>query len=197
MLIALTGLAGSGKSTVAKLTGFVEMAFAAPMKEFCGQVFGFTDEELYGPSEARERPSKTFKRPDGTPLTARYALQTLGTEWGRNCDPDVWAKACLAGAKKAMALGSIFENVVITDLRFVNEARLVREAGGFIWRVNRYPFEASDNGAPLHASEREVYSDEMDRLVDYTIHNYFGLHELKMSVEEAVNQFRKGADCGN
>lgn len=62
MLIVPIGVAGSGKSTAAKLIGeiaakagltTVERAFAAPLKEFCKRVFFFTDHSLYGPSEAR------------------------------------------------------------------------------------------------------------------------------------------------
>ena len=193
MIIALTGLAGSGKNTVADFTGFEQLAFAEPMKRFCAEVFDFSHEELYGPSEARESPSKTFKRPDGTPLTARYALQTLGTEWGRNCDVDVWAKACIMRAK---ALAAVGKDTIVTDLRFVNEAKAVRDAGGFVWRVHRQmrygPFEPQ-----AHASEREIYTPEMDRLVDFTIFNFFDLTALKEATDDAINDFRKGANCGH
>lgn len=175
MIIALTGLAGSGKSTVAEMLGGVHIAFAEPLKKFCAEVFGFTHEELYGPSEARERPSSMFTRPDGTPLTPRFALQTLGTEWGRNCDPDVWAKAGVARAvEMRTALGRHGEPVIITDLRFVNEARLVREAGGYVWRIDR-PGLTRGN----HSSELDIWSKDMDALVTADISNTGTLNELR------------------
>lgn len=170
MIIALTGLAGSGKNTVADMIPGPKVAFAEPLKRFCGEVFGFTREELYGPSEARERPSKSFARPDGTPLTARYALQTLGTEWGRNCDPDIWAKA---GVAEALRCGEHCQYVTITDLRFTNEAKLVREAGGQVWRIRR-----GDGAGMTHASERDVWAPEMAQHVTYEIDNNGTFAEL-------------------
>lgn len=57
MKVAVFGLAGSGKSEVSRVLvedlGFKSIAFADPLKKFCGQVFEFTDEQLYGPSSAR------------------------------------------------------------------------------------------------------------------------------------------------
>lgn len=56
MIIGLIGKAGSGKSTVAKYLnkkGYVEVALADPMKRFCRDVFEFSDEQLWGPSECR------------------------------------------------------------------------------------------------------------------------------------------------
>lgn len=166
-------------------------AFAEPMKNFCKDVFGFSDDELFGPSEARERPSSVFTRPNGTPLTPRFALQTLGTEWGRNCDPDVWAKACI---RKILSERDLFDETekhhVITDLRFVNEARLVREAGGKVIRVFR-PQSVPAAALSGHASERDVFSPEMDPLIDFTIYNVAGLDELRLAVEEAITTLSK------
>jgi hypothetical protein len=180
-IIALTGLAGSGKSTVAEMIGGMQLAFAQPMKEFCAQLFGFDDAQLYGPSSERERPSPYFRRPNGEPLTPRYALQTLGTEWGRNCDPDVWVKA---GVQRALRLaedaGNPLHSIVITDLRFVNEARAVREAGGQVWRVDR-PGLMRGN----HPSELEIWSREMDRLVTHEISNTGSLDHLARAVRAA------------
>jgi hypothetical protein len=179
VIIALTGLAGSGKSTVAAMIGGMNLAFAQPMKEFCAQLFGFDDAQLYGPSSERERPSPYFRRPNGEPLTPRYALQTLGTEWGRNCDPDVWVKAGLRRAH-VYAANSQGLPAVITDLRFVNEARAVREASGQVWRVDR-PGLTRGN----HPSELEIWSREMDRLVTHEISNTGSLDHLARAVRAA------------
>jgi len=113
-IIGLCGLAGSGKDEVGKILvekyGFVAIAIADPMKRFCKEVFDFSEEQLWGPSEERNRPDKRYVRwvaniphmlteealklhPGGQVpqyLTPRHALQQLGTEWGRACYPDVW-----------------------------------------------------------------------------------------------------------
>lgn len=173
MIIALTGLAGSGKNTVANMIRLAagapvaEIAFAEPLKRFCAEVFGFTQQELYGSSAQRETPSRHFTRPDGQALTPRFALQTLGTEWGRSCDVDVWAKS---GIRRAQRAALDCEHVVITDLRFVNEARIVREAGGAVWRIRRHAHTAGP-AANVHASEADVWSPAMGAYVTREISN--------------------------
>lgn len=138
MIIGISGKAGSGKDTLADILvrkhGFVKVALADPMKRFCMELFGFTEEQLWGKSEKRNEPDKRYPRENsfsrdlarklitdgyekvGAPvpdfvkkeaerdtleyLTPRCALQTLGTEWGRNCYKDVWVDYALRVAKK-------------------------------------------------------------------------------------------------
>lgn len=174
MIVGLTGLAGSGKDTLASflVPPQARIAFAEPLKHFVGEVFGATHRQLYGPSEAREEPLLGFTRPDGSPLTVRFALQTLGTEWGRNCDPEVWAKA---GILKAQSLGLSF--IVITDVRFVNEAKLIRAVGGEVWRIRRRHKGHID--VEPHASEREIWSSEMTALVTHEVDNRGTVEDLR------------------
>lgn len=64
-IILIAGEAGSGKDTVAALikkhtANSQAIAQADPMKRFCAKVFGFTEEQLWGPSECRNAPDKKF-----------------------------------------------------------------------------------------------------------------------------------------
>lgn len=107
MIIGITGYAGSGKDTIADILvrdhGFGKVAFADPLKRICKEVFDFSDEQLWGSSSKRDEPDLRYPRFEGnlgTPaqalaqwphyLTPRYALQQLGSEWGRHCHKDVW-----------------------------------------------------------------------------------------------------------
>lgn len=58
-VIGLLGHAGSGKSLVAdwleREKGFVSVSFADPMKRFVLGTFGFTESQLWGPSEERNK----------------------------------------------------------------------------------------------------------------------------------------------
>jgi hypothetical protein len=116
MIIALSGLSSTGKDTAADILvrnhGFVKVSLADPIKRICRDVFDFTDDQLWGPSESRNAPDKRYQRgsinaghmltdeglkefPGGKIpqyLTPRHALQQLGTEWGRNCYDDVWVE---------------------------------------------------------------------------------------------------------
>lgn len=172
-LIALAGRAGSGKNTVARLLGAREISFAEPLKRICQEVFAFSDAQMFGPSEERNRPDPRYPRADGQCLTPRYALQTLGTEWGRNCFDGVWADLGVRRALEALALG---RDVVITDCRFVNEAKAVRLAGGEVWRIYRPEAEAV---ASTHPSEMEMNTPEFRNLVTREIQNTGTLDQLR------------------
>lgn len=82
MIIAVTGvledshgnrrIAGAGKDEVAKVFvkhGFVSVAFADIMKRWCKELFGFTDEQLWGPSEERAKPDERYPRGFKSPQT--------------------------------------------------------------------------------------------------------------------------------
>ncbi len=57
MIIGICGNAGVGKDTTAdflvKTNGFVKVSLADPMKRICQAVYGFSNEQLWGPSEKR------------------------------------------------------------------------------------------------------------------------------------------------
>lgn len=190
-LIGLSGKAGSGKDTVAGFLpgNVVRMSFADPLKKFCQEVFDFSDAQVFGPSSERNKPDIRYPRQDGY-LTPRYALQTLGTEWGRNCFADVWA---VLGVRKALKYLKEFpeDTVVFSDCRFVNEAQAIRSAGGEVWRIVR-PGAQLAGAAGSHPSEMEQESAEFEALVSATINNFASLPLLR----EMVRARFDGRDCG-
>lgn len=130
-LIGLTGRARAGKDTVAGILrqhcGFVQLSFAAPMREFICSLLGWSLQDL---DRGKETPHPLL---DGK--TPRFAMQTLGTEWGRNTIAnDLWVRVCIAAAQRHLAQGT---SVVISDVRFDNEASAVAAAGGQVWRIDR------------------------------------------------------------
>lgn len=66
MLIGLSGFAGVGKDTVADSLvrdfGYVKIALADPIKRIVRDVYAFTDEQLWGPSSARNAPDVRYRR---------------------------------------------------------------------------------------------------------------------------------------
>lgn len=122
----------SGKTSVSMaLTskGFTRLSFAAPLKRMCIeflQSLGYSKNEAirYVFAEKHEYIPEVKK-------TVRYLLQTLGTEWGRNCvDQDVWLTAFRKTAE-------LYDSVVVDDMRFPNEAELVKKMGGELWKIVR------------------------------------------------------------
>lgn len=101
----------------------------------------------------------------------RFAMQTLGTEWGRKIiGENIWLDACLARADQ-------FERVVFTDARFTNEIEAIKKNGGDIIRITRPGTETDE-----HESERLIEALP----VDFDIINDSTIEELHTQVLEIV-----------
>jgi tRNA uridine 5-carbamoylmethylation protein Kti12 len=141
-LIALTGPKGVGKSTYAKfLAGEngVVMSFASPIKDML-RVF-IKDEYI-------DTHKEELIPHIGT--TARTLLQTLGTEWGRDTiNPDIWVN--VMRRKLCHGMFNEYHPVIIDDLRFKNEAEMVRQLDGEVWKVARKGFDS--DATDKHISE--------------------------------------------
>jgi len=142
-LIAFTGLAGAGKSTAAlhlvERHGFQRMRFAGPLKAMLAAL-GLSAEEIDG--SLKETPCELL-----CGQTPRRAMQTIGTEWGRDIiGPDLWIRAWKASLP---ATGRI----VVDDCRFPNEAAAIKAEGGRIVRIDR---PGAGTAAAGHVSEGQA-----------------------------------------
>ncbi len=195
MLIGIAGFKGSGKNLVAEMLGDIvntrSFGFAETIKEGVLAMFPeslVTRTDCYGPSALREKTLGDLKRNDGEPLTLRYVLQTLGTEWGRDTlYKNIWCDIGILKAKEFLASG--FEIAAITDLRFINEAQAVKRNGGVIWYVDRPSVVPADEN--LHASEAEMLSYEFRSQIDVTLDNSGDLFQLRREVERAFDYSRR------
>lgn len=148
-VIGLTGLAGSGKSTVAdhliRAHGARREKFAGPLKDMM-RALGLTEAEIEG--GRKELPSDIL-----CGATPRWAMQSIGTEWGRKMiHPDLWVSAWKRRASSGL--------VVADDCRFANEFSAVRELGGAVIRIDRPGLSAGE-----HASEQEMGGLEPDAVI--------------------------------
>lgn len=131
ILIGLTGPAGSGKDTFAdelyERFAFAKTSFAAPLKLALQAIFGFSAEQL----SARHMKEAVA---DYWGFSPRYAAQKLGTEGCRNLfGEDVWIKRWLLTYFSLQQT----DDVVVTDVRFDNEADTIRKLGGYIVHIRR------------------------------------------------------------
>jgi hypothetical protein len=165
----------SGKSTVAKWLceekGYVVVPFAQTLKEALIPVLVALG---HAPAEAETlvfRDKHTII-PE-VKLSVRQLLQTLGTEWGRQCvHPDLWLKCWAKRIEQ-------YDKVVVDDVRFENEASLVKRLGGELWLLQRPGIQALSG----HASEGglDAYAG-----FDRVIGNTGTIAELLRTLEEAV-----------
>jgi hypothetical protein len=159
-LIAFAGLKGSGKDTAAGVfvrAGYEHVKMAGALKAMLRTLL-----QYQGTPEAviEWMIDGDLKEACSTLLgaqSARHAMQTLGTEWGRNCmAEDFWVQMT---RNRIQTCG---KNVVISDIRFPNEVDMVQRLGGKVFRIDRSDRPAND----LHPSEAQIFDLAVDGVVD-------------------------------
>jgi hypothetical protein len=174
MLIGLSGPAGAGKNTVAELLAdAVQLSFAAPLYQCVSVITGISVARLQDRNVKEAVLPQLGKSP-------RQLLQSLGTEWGRNCvHPEVWIRITL---EKALGHVSCGRSVVITDVRYDNEAAAIVAAGGEVWKVSRPGWRCLADDAATHSSEAGVSDHLIARIID----NSGSLDDLKAQLSAAT-----------
>jgi hypothetical protein len=178
--IGLTGPAGCGKDTVAEkldaCLNFVSsqsgsckkirvMSLADPLKAVCNIALGLETSDMYT-QEGKKRLATLYPH-----MTHREILQKVGTECFRaTFGPDVWVTAL-----KYHAIRNGVDIVIVPDVRFDNEAAMVKENGVLISIIPGFPgyqkIEQSD-----HSSEKGVtLPPELIVMNDSTREQMFGI----------------------
>jgi len=218
MIIGICGLIGSGKDTIAdylqNIHQFRRESFAHALKDAVAQVFGWDRELLEGRTKEsrawREQVdtwwAKRLKMPH---LTPRYVLQVWGTEVARKSfHDDIWIAALENKLRKTK------DDVVISDCRFPNEIKSIKNAGGIVIRVVRGPEPAWYNAAlsanrgpegnitwalsrkqlensKVHASETAWIGTKFDAVID---NNADGLDNLYRQIKDLVLNLQASKD---
>lgn len=177
MIVGFTGRKRSGKDTAAAALvqeGFTRFSFAAPLKlmlrtllDYQGVPEATIQEMLEG--SLKEAPSWFLGN-----KSPRHAMQTLGTEWGRNLiGENFWVETLTIAARSTPL-------VVVSDVRFPNEVDAVRRNGGKVIRISRPGLAANDD----HPSEALI-----DTLpVDLDVANDGGVVDLHRKIRSIVFQ---------
>jgi hypothetical protein len=141
MLIGLGFSAQVGKDTVGdylvRQYNFHKRAFADPLKNAVREIFGFNQDQLYGAYKEINDPFWG--------VSPREVMQKLGTDGCRALfGDDIWIKALLRQLDPKL-------DTVVVDVRFPNEGKAIKSAGGILINVIR------PNGIPgtkhVHVSE--------------------------------------------
>jgi hypothetical protein len=202
-LIGISGKIGAGKDTVGiiiRQLGFTNnggtwenMKFAGKLKIIASLLTGipiekFEDQEFKKTILGSEwdRPTKQNPLNAIEPfkditfvemMSVRDLLQKLGTEAMRNgLHENVWVNALFADYTED-------KQWVITDVRFPNEFKAIKEKGGIVIRVNRPGHGNSMKElAEAHPSETALDGHEFD----YVIENNGNLEKLISKVREIL-----------
>jgi len=176
MIIGFVGLIGAGKDTAADYLvnshGFRRDSFANTLKDAVAQVFGWDRTLLEGrTAEARawrEQVDEWWaERLQMPQLTPRWILQYWGTEVCRQgFHDDIWIASLENKMRKTK------DNIVISDVRFPNEIKAIKNAGGIVVRIRRGPdpdwfqYAEAYNAGP----SRIGWALSRDQLVNRGIH---------------------------
>lgn len=276
-LIILAGSAGAGKDTAASYLvnryGGVAVGQADVLKHMARDFFGFTDQQLFGPSECRNELDDRFALDVATPdswmdeaasrigavawgqvnqadkpcagyrwaqrvfpdragaahqalikwfndiivprarqdggLTARFVLQTLGTEYGRILEKDVWGRYSREIALKLLSGDVAYSRehgltevpgqpaypvVIITDGRFSSEIIGVKTIGGVAVNIVRNANmrgAAEAAGVKGHASEAEL-DGVPPHFYDHRLNNNHDIPGLQQQIDAMVLKFWDG-----
>jgi hypothetical protein len=193
IVIGLTGRKHAGKDTVANYLcsghEFARIAIADPLKCAITDIFGIDARDLR--SDAKDKVNADWG------VTPRELMQFIGTEMFRTqfgarfpqIGPNVWARAL---GMQMRAYLQHRESVIVTDVRFPNEARQMRDtasqhgARAFIVRIERVCDEGAHMPDHDHASERLTQTIA----ADYVIENNGSLDDLRESTERMYEQVR-------
>ncbi len=221
MIIAIGGLAGSGKDTacdyLVEKHGFKKTSFAAPLKQMAKIAFGFTDEQLYGPSSKREEQDERYPL-TGPCLNCGHLVYPSGPpdekpepgkemkcfHCGRFYPRFVNARIALqtlgtewgrrlhhdiwAKAAINMINTSEHERWCISDMRFENEFDAVRTAQGFTVRLMRGELQHQ------HASETELLTIPLEWF-SKVLDNRGSVPELYNMLDEMIAEFATLRPC--
>ena len=162
------------------LSGWEVRKFAGKLKDIASHLTGidiedFEDQDFKKTNLGREW--WTTCDEGWQPMTVRDFLQKLGTDAMRNgLHDNVWVNALMADYKPDE--DGDLPNWVITDTRFPNEAKAIKDKGGIIIRIDR-PFIKPIND---HPSETGLDNWKFD----YKIANISDLFSLKFTVENIL-----------
>jgi hypothetical protein len=174
MIIGLSGYAQVGKDTVAQILveeyGFTRIGFADIIKKAAyildplitmdGMRLAHAVDK-YGWEGSKQVPE------------VRRILQVLGSEIGRDLiDPQIWVELTMHSVH-------VDDKIVISDVRFRNEAEEIKWKQGQVWRISRI-----DKGAPVNIHRSETDMDSWD--FDQYISNNGTVEELNALIKEIL-----------
>ena len=182
-ILALGHRSGVGKDTLAGILveehGFVRLAFADALKAVLGAVRPYLGRDIA--DAIAELGIEEAKR---SPIPVRAVLIDLGNAVRAHVSPDAWVLAVTRKIDEAPD-----GRFVITDLRFPNEVRMLRDRGAYLVRVDRAAAPVSHD---VSDCALEGF-DQWDAIVD----NSGSLRYLAAQVEHLVElaTWRRRVEC--
>jgi len=178
MIIGLTGYAQSGKDTVAKILvenyGYTRVAFADKIREFLYETNPMYDSMAGEPVFVKAKVDRDGWENAKKSPHIRRLLQNSGVAARKIFGEDFWVNQVFKDIDPS-------SNIVITDVRFSNEAEAIKlitqftGIGSQVWRIKRIGVDAVN----AHVSESQMD----DYPVDQIFTNNSSIEDLELMVK--------------
>jgi hypothetical protein len=178
MIIGLTGYAQSGKDTVAKILvenyGYTRVAFADKIREFLYETNPMYDSMAGEPVFVKAKVDRDGWENAKKSPHIRRLLQNSGVAARKIFGEDFWVNQVFKDIDPS-------SNIVITDVRFSNEAEAIKLITQFtgiesqVWRIKRIGVDAVN----AHVSESQMD----DYPVDQIFTNNSSIEDLELMVK--------------
>jgi len=169
-IIAFAGRKQSGKTTSAEMLieYFNEILnisdeikiynFADCLKQdICIKLLNMSHEQCYGNDDNKN--ALTELEWDGKKLTARDAMQFIGTDIFRKLKQNIWADATIKKIQEEKP-----KLAIIADCRFPNEVEAVKNAGGIVIKLMLNPFN-SDHDSETALDPKNYHQKNFDIVI--------------------------------
>ncbi|MGI3002062.1 hypothetical protein ACRTDJ_03005 [Shewanella algae] len=183
-IIALTGLAGSGKDETTKYlktiltnrphTNTEHIAIADPLKHITKQLYPSIEDRLLWPQTPQDREDRETIKINGLSTTRELLLSTART-LKQTHDDYVFVR--ILNERIEQFLTQSIEFIIVSDVRYQTEADAIKHLGGIIIHVNRPDGhtvidDASENGISVNS-------------IDYMIQNRGSIRDLQREIDHA------------
>jgi len=180
MLIGITGKARSGKDSAARHLferyAFTRVAFADPLKLAAQSAFGLTMEQTF-------LDAYKDQRNEYWGMTHREIFQKMGVGLRDLFGPEIWIKRWFLPYR----LLAKTDDIVVPDVRFDDEADVIRSLGGTIVHLARPNLISPlSSCAQAHVSEDGITTRDTDALII----NNGTLDELLEEVDKLIIKLR-------
>jgi ABC-type dipeptide/oligopeptide/nickel transport system ATPase component len=181
LIIGISGKIGSGKDTVAR-----EIMKAFPEYSFNRKSFGYNVKKTVGlltGIDLRTILSRKIKSEyiSEWGMTVGELFQCVGNGLREKTKDDAWIYSLFNNVKNE-------ENIIITDVRYLNEAESILNRGGYLIRLKGDPKEVgkNDKRSITHVSEIEL--DNFDKF-DIVYENVPPIENIQMLIKNIKNKF--------
>jgi hypothetical protein len=186
-LIAVSGKIGSGKDTFAnRFIKYVKKEYGITFKN---KKFGYNLKKIVSVltgvplKDALSRDGKMKYLPEWG-MTIGEMQQRLGTEAIRNnVHPDAWVLSLFGTYKEETDFW------IVTDVRFKNEAKIIKDKGGILIRLNGDPKKIREVDIRSGSHQSEVDLDDYQGF-DYVYDNVPPIENLDEFIKKVVEDLK-------